>query len=191
MKNLLLLLLICPPLLCAADEVAVLSVKMPDDKQLKRIVIEFYDKDAPATVASFEELARKHFYDGVTFHRVFKDRLVQAGDPLSKRKDKAKIGTGGPGFTLPPEIHLHDKHIAGTVAMSRLPDAVNPNRRSSGSQFYITLAPMPELDGQYTIFGRVVEGMDVLHAISQAPVDTNDNPLDRILITSIRIHPRG
>ena len=187
------LLLGCPLLHAAPtpDQVAVLSIKMPGDKKLKRVVIEFYDNDAPITVENFETLARHHFYDGIAFHRVFKDLLVQAGDPLSKHKDRSKVGTAGPGYTLPPEIRLQCKHIAGAVAMSRLPDNINPARRSSGSQFYIPLAPMPNLDGQYTIFGHVLDGMDVLHAVSEVPVDTNDNPLDRVVIKSIRIQPKG
>jgi cyclophilin family peptidyl-prolyl cis-trans isomerase len=190
---LLLLLPACPVLRAdpAPGEVAILSIKMPGDKQLKRIVIAFYGDDAPATVANFETLARHHFYDGVSFHRVFKDLLVQAGDPLSKGKDRSKVGTGGPGYTLAPEIRVHRNHVPGAVAMSRLPDAINPARRSSGSQFYIPLAPMPNLDGQYTVFGHVIEGIDVLHAISQQPADSNDNPIARIVIASIRIAPAG
>ncbi len=189
------LLLPAAPHLLRADpapgEVAILSIKMPGDKVLKRVVLAFYGDDAPATVANFETLARHHFYDGVAFHRVFKDLLVQAGDPLSKAKDRSKVGTGGPGYTLAPEIRVHRNHVPGAVAMSRLPDAINPARRSSGSQFYIPLAPMPNLDGQYTVFAHVIEGIGVLHTISQQPVDSNDNPLSRVVIATVRIAPAG
>ncbi len=102
------------------------------------------------------------------------------GDPLIRAVDLLPIGTGGPGYTLPPEIHL--RHIAGAVAMARLADDINPGRRSSGSQFYICLKPMPDLDGKYTVFGHVTEGMDVLDNLSIQPADTNDYPVPPIHI---------
>ena len=117
------------------------------------ITIALYADKAPKTVANFEKLARQGFYNGLTFHRVVPGFVVQGGDPKGN-------GSGGPGYDLPAEIDPHLKHLTGTVAMARLPDSVNPQRRSSGSQFYICLAPQPELDGKYTIFGRVVKGMD-------------------------------
>lgn len=110
---------------------------------LQRVVIEFYEDSAPNTVANFKKLARSRFYNGTTVHRAFPHLMIQAGDPLSKRKGKANIGTGGPGYTLPSEIAR--KHIAGAVAAARLPDKINPDRRSNGSQFYVTLQPMPNL----------------------------------------------
>lgn len=174
--------------LATAEDVAVMNVKFGKDKATHRVVIEFYENEAPATVESFKHLARKKFYDGIAFHRVFAHLLVQAGDPFSRKRDRSKVGTGGPGFTLPPEHRR--KHITGAVAMSRLPDKVNPARRSSGSQFYICLKPMPNLDGQYTVFGRVIDGLDVLDQISTKPADSNDNPIDRIRIKSLRIQPR-
>ena len=171
-----------------ADDVAVIEIKNGNEKKLQRVVIEFYREDAPATVENFEKLARKGFYKGVAFHRAFPHILVQAGDPLSRGKDRAKIGTGGPGYTLQPEIRK--KHITGAVAMARLPDKINPARVSNGSQFYICLKPMPNLDGQYTVFGHVAEGLDLLDAISATPVDSNDNPVTRVVIKSVKILPR-
>jgi len=116
------------------------------------IVLELFPKVAPQTVNSFVFLAREGFYDGLTFHRVVPGFVVQGGDPKGD-------GTGGPGYTLPAEFS-DVKHITGTLAMARTSD---PN--SAGSQFYITLAPTPHLDGQYTVFGQVREGMDVVQAI--------------------------
>ncbi len=171
-----------------ADDVAVMDIKIGKEKKTQRVVLEFYEDAAPETVANFKKLARKKFYNGIAFHRVFPHILVQAGDPLSRKRDRVKVGTGGPGYTLPPEFRRN--HNAGAVAMSRLPDKINPARRSSGSQFYICLKPMPNLDGQYTVFGRVIDGMELLDLISTRPADTNDNPIDRVVIKSLKIVPR-
>ncbi|MDR3404252.1 MAG: peptidylprolyl isomerase [Chthoniobacter sp.] len=171
-----------------ADDVALLTFKVAKDKVPKQVAIEFYESDAPLTVENFKKLARKRFYNGQSFHRVFPDILVQSGDPLSKGRDRAKIGTGGPGYTLPPEIHR--KHTKGAIAAGRLGDKINPGRLSNGSQFLICLAPMPSYDGQYTVFGNVIWGLDALNAMSELPVDTNDNPIQRVEIKSIKIMPR-
>jgi peptidyl-prolyl cis-trans isomerase B (cyclophilin B) len=122
------------------------------------IVIEFYPAVAPKTVENFEALSKKGFYNGLTFHRVVPGFVVQGGDPKGD-------GSGGPGYDLPAEISPAEKHLRGSVATARLGDAVNPDRKSSGSQFYICLAAQPSLDGQYTVFGGVVEGMDVVDKI--------------------------
>ena len=95
------------------------------------------------------------------------------------------MGTSGPGYTLPLEAGR--KHITGAVAMARLPDNINPARRSNGSQFYVCLKPMPNLDGQYTVFGRVTNGLDTLEAVSALSVDSNDNPIERVVIKSSKI----
>jgi peptidyl-prolyl cis-trans isomerase B (cyclophilin B) len=194
MKKILLTLLFLAaslPLIAAdpgSGDVALLTVKIAGDDHLLPVIIEFYDGDAPLTVANFKKLARKGFYNGIAFHRVFPHTLVQAGDPYSKGKDRSLVGTGGPGYTLPPEIHR--KHLAGAVAMSRLGDKINPGRVSSGSQFYICLSAQPKLDGQYTVFGGVVSGMDNLDKISLLSADSNDNPIDRAVIKSVKILPR-
>ena len=123
------------------------------------IVIELYPKVAPKTVDNFETLVKKGFYNGLTFHRVVPDFVVQGGDPDG-------TGTGGPGYTVPAEISS-EKHLRGSVATARTGDEVNPKRDSSGSQFYICLEPQPSLDGGYTIFGGVIKGMDVVDQIQK------------------------
>jgi cyclophilin family peptidyl-prolyl cis-trans isomerase len=170
-----------------AGEVAVMEIRFPNEKKPKRVVIDLFEQDAPLTVENFKRLAKKRFYKGVTFHRAFPDTMVQVGDPYSRGKDRSLVGTGGPGYTLPAEIKR--KHRKGAVAMARLPDETNPTRRSNGSQFYVTLKNMPELDGKYTVFGEVVEGLEVLEAISRAAVDTNDNPRSRFTIRSLKFVP--
>jgi peptidyl-prolyl cis-trans isomerase B (cyclophilin B) len=122
------------------------------------IVVELYPSVAPKTVANFEKLSKDGFYNKLTFHRVEPNFVVQGGDPSGN-------GTGGPGYDLPAEISPTEKHLRGTVAMARKGDQVNPERKSSGSQFYICLQPAPFLDGQYTVFGGVVEGMNVVDQI--------------------------
>jgi peptidyl-prolyl cis-trans isomerase B (cyclophilin B) len=120
------------------------------------IMFELFEDDAPKTCANFIKLAEDGFYDGLTFHRVVPGFVVQGGDPQGD-------GTGGPGYTLEAEIKRN--HLRGSVAMARLGDAVNPERRSSGSQFYICLEPQPNLNDKYTVFGKVFEGMGVVDQI--------------------------
>jgi peptidylprolyl isomerase/peptidyl-prolyl cis-trans isomerase B (cyclophilin B) len=116
------------------------------------ITIEFFPEDAPKTVENFVALAKKGFYDGLTFHRVIPGFMAQGGDPTG-------TGSGGPGYTIKDEFNKR-KHVRGTVAMAR---TSAPN--SAGSQFYICFAPQPHLDGSYTVFGQVVSGMDVVDHI--------------------------
>jgi len=116
------------------------------------IAIEFFPDDAPKTVENFVTLAKKGFYDGTTFHRVEPGFVVQGGDPKGN-------GTGGPGYTIKDEFNKQ-KHVRGVVAMAR---TQAPN--SAGSQFYITLAPAHFLDGQYTVFGKVTSGMEVVDKV--------------------------
>ncbi len=125
------------------------------------IVVTLDPGAAPETVNNFVSLARAGFYDGLTFHRVEPDFVIQGGDPLGD-------GTGGPGYTVPAEIGL--EHVKGAIAMARRGDEVNPERESSGSQFYITLEETPHLDGAYTVFGQVAEGMDVVESIAEGDV---------------------
>jgi peptidyl-prolyl cis-trans isomerase B (cyclophilin B) len=119
-----------------------------------KIVIQFYPLDAPNTVDNFIKLTQKGYYDGLTFHRVEPNLLIQGGDPSGN-------GQGGPGYTIKAEFNSQ-KHIAGTVAMARRPD---PN--SAGSQFYICITPLSSLDGKYTVFGQVIEGMDVVNGVQK------------------------
>ncbi len=126
------------------------------------IKIELHPEDAPKTVENFVKLSQAGFYDCLTFHRVAKGFVIQGGDPDGN-------GTGGPGYTVPAEIkRLHTK---GAVAMARQGDAVNPTKASSGSQFYIALAPLTQLDGEYTVFGQVVAGMDIAEKIGLVAID--------------------
>ncbi|MDE2180949.1 MAG: peptidylprolyl isomerase [candidate division NC10 bacterium] len=122
-----------------------------------KIVVELYENDAPGTVANFVKLAKQGFYNGLNFHRVVPGFVVQGGDPKGD-------GTGGPGYTIKDEVNSR-KHLTGTVAMAK---TAAPN--SAGSQFYITLAPQPRLDSGYTVFGQVVEGMDIVMKIKQGDI---------------------
>jgi cyclophilin family peptidyl-prolyl cis-trans isomerase len=125
------------------------------------IVVSLDAKAAPEHVNNFIFLSNEGFYNRLTFHRVEPGFVIQGGDPLG-------AGQGGPGYTVPGEFSL--KHIEGALAMARLPDQVNPDRQSSGSQFYITLAPTEFLDGQYSVFGKVEQGMDVVRSIQVGDV---------------------
>ena len=125
------------------------------------IACELYADRAPQTVNNFVYLARSGFYTGLTFHRVEPRFVIQGGDPLGD-------GTGGPGYTVPAEIGM--PHSKGALATARLSDQANPTRASSGSQFYITLAQTPHLDGGYTVFGQVVDGMSIVESISVGDV---------------------
>jgi cyclophilin family peptidyl-prolyl cis-trans isomerase len=154
------------------DQVAVVETKFG------KIVIEFYDKDAPKTVANFIKLAKDGFYNGTTFHRVIPGFMIQGGDPNSKGTDRSAYGTGGPGYTVEAEIKRD--HTRGTVATARLGDQVNPEKRSSGSQFFINVKDNGFLNGGYTVFGNVISGMDVADKIASVPRDERDNPNDRV-----------
>jgi peptidyl-prolyl cis-trans isomerase B (cyclophilin B) len=171
-----------------ADDVALIEFRFAD-KTTRTAAIEFFASDAPGTVENFKKLARDGFYNGTAVHRAFPNTLVQMGDPLSrKKKTRDKAGTGGPGYTIRGEIRR--KHTKGAVAAARLPDNVNPQRHSNGSQFYVCLLPQPKLDGQYTVFGNVIRGMDVMELISNKPTDMNDSPAERIEVRRVRIVPR-
>jgi peptidyl-prolyl cis-trans isomerase B (cyclophilin B) len=165
---------------CLADQVAVFDLHWGKGKQrqTRSFAIAFFDADAPQTTANFKKLVQDGFYRKTTIHRVFPDYLVQGGDPLSKKKDRTVIGTGGPGYTVRAEIKR--KVLRGSVAMGRLPDNVNPTRQSNGSQFYVALRPIPAQDGQDTVFGQVISGLQGLEEISRLPADSNANPIDRV-----------
>lgn len=122
------------------------------------IVTELFPDKSPMGVTNFIQLAKGGFYDGLTFHRVVPGFVIQGGDPEGS-------GKGGPGYTVKAEIG--PKHKKGALAWARLPDAVNPEKRSSGSQFYIALDDLPSLDGEYSVFGKTVEGMDVVEKIQR------------------------
>jgi cyclophilin family peptidyl-prolyl cis-trans isomerase len=138
-------------------------------------------KAAPKTVANFIKLSEEGFYDGLTFHRIVKQpgfHLIQGGDPAGN-------GSGGPGYTVPAEIGL--KHTKGAIATARTSDVINPTKASSGSQFYIVSEAIPFLDGNYTVFGYVTAGMDVVEKINSVETDESDMPVQAVIINKITI----
>lgn len=174
-----------PPL--TASHRAVMHIRVGREKMERQVVIALREDAAPQTTANFKELVSRRYYNGLPFHRVFPHSLVQTGDPKSRHGETPQSGTGGPGYTIPAEIRL--PHQRGAVAAARLPDTINPQRASNGSQFYICLESMPQLNGQYTVFGQVTEGFEVLDAISTLPTDYNNFPIEKVVITSITLTP--
>jgi peptidyl-prolyl cis-trans isomerase B (cyclophilin B) len=138
------------------------------------IEIELFDDDAPKTVQNFLDLAGKGFYDGVVFHRVIPDFMIQGGDPTG-------TGSGGPGYTF--EDEFNDRPVVrGALAMA------NAGPNTNGSQFFIVTAQAtPWLDGKHTVFGQVTNGMDVVDQISNVPTDGSDKPRDRIAIERVEV----
>jgi len=138
------------------------------------ITLKFFPDVAPGHVKNFIDLAKKGFYDGTTFHRVIPGFMIQGGDPNSKNPDKRTHGQGGPGYTIKAEFNDRP-HKRGTLSMAR---AQNPD--SAGSQFFICVKDAPFLNKQYTVFGEVESGMEVVDQIVSQPRDSNDNPNERI-----------
>ncbi|QCR24732.1 peptidylprolyl isomerase [Pontibacter sp. SGAir0037] len=141
--------------------------------------------DTPLHKANFLKLAKEGFYNGTTFHRVIDGFMIQGGDPNSKDGDPANDGSGSPGYTVPAEILPKYKHQRGAVAAARMGDNVNPQKASSGSQFYIVEnhSGTPHLDQAYTVFGQVVDGLDVIDKIAEQPKDGRNRPLEDIKMT--------
>ena len=158
------------------NEVAVISTTEGD------IVIRLWPDVAPKTVENFKKLASEGFYDGTAFHRIVKGFMIQGGDPLSKTENEM-VGTGGPGYKIKAEFN--DKpHVRGVISMAR---SQHPD--SAGSQFFICLADARFLDKQYTAFGQVIKGDEVLGKIGDTATDRRDVPLTRVNIDSITIAP--
>ena len=148
------------------------------------IVVEFWPDVAPKTVENFKTLAKKGLYDGTCFHRVIKDFMIQGGDPLTKDPSKeAYWGTGGPGHTVKAEFNDRH-HDRGVISMARSQD---PD--SAGSQFFICHGNPHFLDRQYTAFGKLIKGDDVLEKIATAATHAPDRPNKRIGVESVRIVP--
>ncbi|HEX8104035.1 MAG TPA: peptidylprolyl isomerase [Solirubrobacteraceae bacterium] len=138
------------------------------------IVIELFDDDAPKTVQNFKDLAGKGFYDGLSFHRIIKDFMIQGGCPQG-------TGTGGPGYTFEDEFNQH-KVVRGALAMA------NAGPNTNGSQFFIvTTGAAPWLDGKHTVFGEIREGMDVVDALEGLPTDGRDKPREAAVIEKITL----
>ena len=130
---------------------------------------------APKTCENFINLAKKGFYNGVTFHRVIDNFMIQGGDPTG-------TGTGGPGYTIKDEFSSKLTHEgAGVLSMA------NAGPNTGGSQFFITLVPTPWLDGHHAIFGKIVEGMDIVHKIGSTPTDFQDRPLEDVVMNKVEI----
>lgn len=166
------------------QEIAVLRLRI--DNRLRTVAFVLHSEDAPKTCENFATKCREGFYNGLAFHRAIRGFLVQTGDPLSREESsREEWGTGGSSHTIPAE--KGGLHSEGAVAMARL----KPEGPAHGSQFYISLAANSALDGQSTVFGKVVKGMDVLEDLSKVPVDANDNPRDSVRIESVRIFEPG
>jgi len=156
---------------------------------LGNITIALYN-ETPLHRDNFMKLVNDKFYDGILFHRIIQQFMIQAGDPDSKKAAKGqRLGMGGPGYTIPAEILPQYSNKRGAVAAARLGDQQNPQRASSGSQFYIVDKDggATHLDGQYTVFGEVVKGMDIVDLIAAQPKDQGDRPTEDIKIVSMKV----
>jgi peptidyl-prolyl cis-trans isomerase B (cyclophilin B) len=171
------------PMNPSANEIALIKTSEGD------MVIQFWKDAAPNTIENFKKLARAGFYKGTIFHRIVKDFMIQGGDPLSKDPSKEdRYGEGGPGFKIKAEFNDHP-HERGVISMAREPD---PN--SAGSQFFICLGSVPRLDHQYTTFGKLIKGDDVLEKIGDTSVTRNSmgemsKPTKRVTIKNVEIVP--
>ncbi len=147
--------------------------------------------ETPIHHENFIKLANTGYFDSTTFHRIIPNFMIQGGDPNSKDSNPYNDGQGGPGYTLKAEILPQFNHIRGALAAARMGDQVNPNKESSGSQFYIVQNHQgtPFLDGNYTIFGEVFDNLEVVDMIAQQPKDAMDRPLENIVMT-VRCYPR-
>lgn len=158
------------------------TIEMNDGK---KIVLELYPAKAPNTVNNFIDLARSGFYDGLTFHRVIEDFMIQGGDP-------AGVGTGGPGYSIKGEFALNGftkndiKHVRGVISMARATDF-----DSAGSQFFIMHKNAAYLDGQYAAFGKVISGMDTVDGIATTKTDFNDKPLKPKIMKKLTVETFG
>jgi len=153
------------------------------------MVVEFWSDVAPKTVENFKKLAKEGFYDGTAFHRIIKGFMIQGGDPNTKDLNKeSSYGTGGPGYKIPAEFNERP-HVRGVLSMARSSD---PN--SGGSQFFVCLGTASSLDRQYTAFGKVIKGLDVLDKIGTTPVSRsnsgeNSKPNTRVSLESVKVVP--
>jgi peptidyl-prolyl cis-trans isomerase B (cyclophilin B) len=165
----------------SSNEVAVIKTSEGD------MVVQFWTDAAPDTIDNFKKLARQDFYKGTIFHRIIKGFMIQGGDPNSKDPTKENsYGEGGPGYQIKAEFNDHP-HERGVLSMARASD---PD--SAGSQFFICLAPIHRLDHQYTTFGKLIKGEDVLDKIGNTPVERNaqgetSKPTKRVVIESVKI----
>ncbi len=164
------------------------------ETSMGRFVVELFEDEAPNTVANFVALAERGYYDGTLFHRVIDGFMIQGGDPLSKDRDPGNDGTGGPGYEFGDEFSPRRRHdAAGVLSMA------NAGPGTNGSQFFVTLGPTHHLDDRHSVFGKVVEGMEVVRAIGKTPVGPNDRPRQTVAIVKAEVlskrdheyHPKG
>jgi len=145
------------------------------ETSMGNFTIELFEQQAPKTVENFVKLAEKKFYDGVIFHRVIDGFMIQGGDPTG-------TGRGGPGYQFADEFHPQLKHTSeGILSMA------NAGPNTNGSQFFITLTATPHLDGKHAVFGKVVEGMDVVKKIGKTPTKAGDRPATDVVMKAVRI----
>jgi len=145
------------------------------ETSMGNFTIELFEQQAPKTVENFVKLAEKKFYDGVIFHRVIDGFMIQGGDPTG-------TGRGGPGYQFADEFHPQLKHTSeGILSMA------NAGPNTNGSQFFITLTATPHLDGKHAVFGKVVEGMDVVKKIGKTPTKAGDRPVTDVVMKAVRI----
>ena len=157
------------------NEFAVIETRLGD------IELELQNDIAPGHVKNFKDLAGKGFYDGTTFHRVIPGFMIQGGDPNTKSDDRSTHGMGGPGYTIKAEFSS-TPHTRGVLSMARSQD---PD--SAGSQFFVVVKDSSFLDNQYTVFGRVTKGMEVVDKIVSVPRDSKDNPDEKVEMKSVKI----
>lgn len=153
-------------------------------KNFGTVEAELYPHIAPNTVDNFISLANSGFYDGLTFHRIIKDFMIQGGDPDG-------TGMGGPGYSIKGEFTKNKfkndlSHTEGVLSMAR-----SQNKDSAGSQFFIITKDSPHLDGQYAAFGKVISGIDVVHKIENVETGNNDAPVEKVIIESIKVDTKG
>jgi cyclophilin family peptidyl-prolyl cis-trans isomerase len=149
---------------------------------LGEIELELFSEEAPNTVSNFVKLAKAGFYTSTKFHRVMKGFMIQGGDPLSADDiKKASWGTGGPGYKFDDEIGPNNHNLTGTIAMA------NAGPNTNGSQFFINVVDNNYLDTKHTVFGKVIRGIEIVHAIENTPVDTVSRPINPVIVQSIEI----
>ena len=170
------------------DEVRTPPKELPvatiEFKDFGSVDIELYPHIAPNTVNNFISLANSGFYDGLTFHRIIKDFMIQGGDPDG-------TGMGGPGYSIKGEFNNNKfendlAHTEGVISMAR-----SQSKNSAGSQFFIVTKDAPHLDGQYASFGKVINGMDIIHEIENVETDGNDKPIKNVIIESVKVDTKG
>lgn len=170
------------------DEVRTPPKELPvatiEFKDFGSVDIELYPHIAPNTINNFISLANSGFYDGLTFHRIIKDFMIQGGDPDG-------TGMGGPGYSIKGEFTNNKfendlAHTEGVISMAR-----SQSKNSAGSQFFIVTKDAPHLDGQYASFGKVINGMDIIHEIENVETDGNDKPIKNVIIESVKVDTKG